>query len=339
MPSAVACGRGAVPWAEKVAAVSGFERDRLGRYRIERLLGRGAMGEVLLGRDADTGRLAAIKTLSLSDEFSGDELIEARARFTREADAARRLQHPDIVAVYDAGQDDGLAYIAMEYVAGLDLQRYTHAGHLLSLPLVVHIGSRVANALAHAHSQGVIHRDIKPANVMIDASAGVVKVTDFGVAHIADACRTRTGMVLGTPTCMSPEQLSGQRVDGRSDLYSLGVLLFQLLTGALPHHGESMARLMYAIVNERAPDVRTLRPEVPPALASVLAQALAKPPGVRYADGLQLAQALDAVAALWPDRPLTLSDEAAPAVATPGVDAFASTVNLSRPDSGHNSGL
>ncbi len=320
-----------------MAAVSGFERDRLGRYRIERLLGRGAMGEVLLGRDADTGRLAAIKTLSLSDEFSGDELIEARARFIREADAARRLQHPDIVAIYDAGQDDGLAYIAMEYVAGLDLQRYTHAGHRLSLPLVVHIGWRVANALAHAHSQGVIHRDIKPANVMINVSAGVVKVTDFGVAHIADACRTRTGMVLGTPTYMSPEQLSGQRIDGRSDLYSLGVMLFQLLTGALPHHGESMARLMYGIVNERAPDVRTLRPEVPPALASVLAQALAKPPEARHANGLQLAQALDAVAALWPARSLILSEEPAPAVATPEVDAFASTVKLSRPDSGHNS--
>ena len=318
---------------------AGFDRDRLGRYRIERLLGRGAMGEVLLGRDADTGRLAAIKTLSLSAEFSGDELTEARARFLREADAARRLQHPDIVAVFDAGQDDGLAYIAMEYVAGLDLQRYTHASQRLSMPLVVHIGRRVASALAHAHSQGVIHRDIKPANVMTDASTRVVKITDFGVAHIADACRTRTGMVLGTPTYMSPEQLSGQRVDGRSDLYSLGVMLFQLLTGSLPHRGESMAQRMYCIVNEVAPDVRTLRPEVPPALAGVLAQALAKPPGSRHADGLQLAQALDAVAALWPEHPLTLPDGAAPAGSTPGVDAFASTVTLSRPDSGHNSGL
>ena len=296
-----------------------FDRDRLGRYRIERLLGRGAMGAVVLGRDADTGRLAALKTLSLSSEFSADEVTEVRARFLREADAARRLQHPDIVAVYDTGQEAELAYIAMEYVAGRDLQQYTHVSQQLPLPWVVHIGSRVARALAHAHRQGVVHRDIKPANVLIDPKAGVVKVTDFGVARLADACRTRTGMLLGTPTYMSPEQLSGQRVDGRTDLYSLGVTLFQLLTGALPHRAESMARLMYGIVNEVAPDVRTLRPEVPPALAGVLAQMLAKTPEARHADGVQLALALDAVA--------------------PEVDAFASTVTLSRPDSGHNSDL
>ena len=317
---------------------SGFDRDRLGRYQIERTLGRGAMGAVVLGRDTHTGRLAALKTLSLSDEFSGAALSEARQRFLREVDAARRLQHPDIVAVYDAGEDDGLAYIAMEYIAGHDLLRHTQVGQWLPLPLVVHIGRRVASALAHAHSQGVVHRDIKPANVMIDLAAGVVKVTDFGIARITDACRTRTGMLLGTPTYMSPEQLSGQRVDGRADLYSLGVTLFQLLTGALPHRAESMARLMYCIVNEVAPDVRTLRPEVPPALAAALAQALAKSPEARHADGLQLAAALDAVAALWPGHPLTLSD-GAPAAGTPEVGAFAAAVTLSRADPGHNSGL
>ena len=137
-----------------------FDRDRLGRYRIERLLGRGAMGAVVLGRDVNTGRLAALKTLSLSSEFSADEVTEVRARFLREADAARRLQHPDIVAVYDTGQEAELAYIAMEYVAGRDLQQYTHASQQLPLPLVAHIGSRVARALAHAHRQGVVHRDI-----------------------------------------------------------------------------------------------------------------------------------------------------------------------------------
>lgn len=318
--------------------VPGFDRDRLGRYQVERLLGRGAMGAVVLGRHADTGRLVAIKTLSLSREFSGDELTEARQRFFREAEAARRLQHPDIVAVCDAGEDEGLAYIAMEYVTGHDLQPYTQASQWLPLPLVVHIGRRVANALAHAHSQGVVHRDIKPANVMIDLEAGVVKVTDFGIARITDACSTRTGIVLGTPSYMSPEQLSGQRVDGRSDLYSLGVMLFQLLTGVLPHRAESMARLMYGIVNEVAPDVRTLRPEVPPALASVLAQALAKSPAARHADGLQMAATLDAAAALWPGHTLTLPDGATPSTAAPERDAFAATVKLSRLDPGHNSG-
>ena len=312
---------------------SGFDRDRLGRYQIERLLGRGAMGAVVLGRDTESGQRVAIKTLSLSDEFSSDALIEARQRFFREADAAHRLQHPDIVAVYDVGEDDGLAYIAMEYVAGHDLQRHTAVSDGLPLPLVVHIGSRVASALAHAHRQGVVHRDIKPANVMIDLAAGVVKVSDFGIARIADACRTRTGMLLGTPTYMSPEQLSGQHVDGRADLYSLGVTLFQLLTGMLPHRTESMARLMYCIVNEAAPDVRTLRPEVPAALAGVLAQALAKDVKARHANGLQLAEALNEVAALWPDA---LPPSAA---ATPEVGALAATVKLSRPDPGHNSGL
>lgn len=319
--------------------VRGGDRDRLGRYRIERLLGRGAMGAVVLGRDEDTGRLAAIKTLSLAAGFSADEVAEARARFFREAEAARRLQHPDIVAIYDAGQDGEVAYIAMEYVPGHDLQRHTQPSQQLPLPLVVHIGARVAGALAHAHSQGVVHRDIKPANVMIDAAAGVVKVTDFGVACIADARRTRTGMVLGTPAHMSPEQLAGQRVDGRSDLYSLGVMLFELLTGVQPHRGESMAQTMYRIVNETAPDVRTLRPEVPPALASVLAQVLSKSPEMRHADGVQLAQALDAVAALWPDHPLALPDGVSPVTVTPELDAFAATVTLSRPDPGHNSGL
>ena len=317
----------------------GVERERLGRYRIERPLGRGAMGEVLLGRDEDTGRLAAIKTLSLAAGFSAEELTEARERFFREAEAARRLRHPDIVTIYDTGQAGPLAYIAMEYVAGHDLQRHTQVGHLLPLPLVVHIGARVARGLAHAHSQGVVHRDIKPANVMIEAASGVVKVTDFGVARIADARRTRTGMVLGTPTHMSPEQLSGQHVDGRSDLYSLGVMLFQMLTGTQPHRGESMAQTMYRIVNDAAPDVRTLRPEVPPLLASVLAQVLSKSPEARHADGVQLAQALDAVAALWPDPPLTLPDGAVPAAVTPEADAFAATVTLSRPDPGHNSEL
>ena len=274
----------------------GPEYRRVGPYEVERLLGRGATGAVLLGREAGTGRRVAIKTLSLSGGSSGDELTEARQRFMREALAARRLQHPDIVALYEAGEDHGLAYIAMEYVAGHDLQRHTVAGDLLPMPVVVHIGARVAHALAHAHTQGVVHRDIKPANVLVDLAAGVVKVTDFGIAHIADACLTRTGLVLGTPAYMAPEQLSGQRVDGRTDLYALGVTLFQLLTGALPHHAESPARLMYSIVNDVVPDVRTLRPEVPPALAGVLAQALAKPPEARHADAAQLAAALNDIA-------------------------------------------
>jgi serine/threonine-protein kinase len=274
------------------------ERATLGRYRLERQLGRGSMGAVYLGHDPQIGRAVAIKTLVLSREFEGQELAEARSRFFREAEMAGRLRHPDIVAIFDAGEEAGLAFIAMEYVKGHDLLRHTLPGRLLPVPVVLDTLARVALALGYAHSQGVVHRDIKPANVMIDPDSGAIKVTDFGIASISNACRTRTGLVLGTPSFMSPEQMAGRRVDGRTDLYSLGVMMFQLLTGALPHAAESMAQLMNQIANEPAPDVRTLRPELPEALANVVALALEKRPEVRYADGAQMASDLRAVVTL-----------------------------------------
>ncbi len=186
----------------------------------------------------------------------------------------------------------------------------------------------MAEALSYAHSQGVVHRDIKPANVMVDTEGSSVKVMDFGVARVDDASRTRTGIVLGTPSFMSPEQMSGRRTDGRSDLYSLGVMLFQLLTGTLPFEGGSMAELMRRIVNEPAPDVRALRPELPQALADVVALALEKRPEVRYADGVQMAQDLRAVAAamLAPAPPQAVQE-----------DAFEKTVTFARIEPRHNS--
>jgi len=279
------------------------ERAALGRYRIERELGRGSMGNVYLAHDPQIGRPVALKTMRLSREFEGQELAEARARFFREAEMAGRLRHPDIVAIFDAGEEAGLAYIAMEYVQGHDLLRYTLPGRLLPVPVVLDTLARVALALHHAHQQGVVHRDVKPANVMIDSASGAIKVTDFGIASITNSCRTRTGLVLGTPSFMSPEQMAGRRVDGRTDLYSLGVMLFQLLTGALPHASESMSQLMYQIANETAPDVRSLRPELPETLANVVALALEKRPEVRYADGAQIAADLKAVAALMAAAP------------------------------------
>ena len=180
------------------------DRATLGRYRIDRQLGRGSMGAVYLGHDPKIGRQVAIKTMALSQEFDGAELAEARARFFREAETAGRLQHRDIVTIFDAGEDQDLAYIAMEFLKGHDLQRYTRAAQLLPVPVVLGTVARVAEALAYAHSQGVVHRDIKPANVMIDPQTECVKVTDFGIARITDASRTRTGMVLGTPSYMSP---------------------------------------------------------------------------------------------------------------------------------------
>lgn len=309
-----------------------LQRTSLGRYRIDRAIGRGSMGAVFLGLDPMLGRQVAIKTMALGQEFAGAELEEAKQRFFREAETAGRLQHRDIVTIYDAGEDQDLAYIAMEFLKGHDLQRHTQASQLLPVPVVLRIGARVADALAYAHSQGVIHRDVKPANVMLHLPTGAVKVTDFGIARITDASRTRTGMVLGTPSFMSPEHLAGQRVDGRTDLYSLGVMLFQLLTGQLPFQAESMARLMYRIANDEAPDVRTLRPELPAALAAVLAQALAKQPAARHADGGRMAAELRAVDAagggpLWAgSTPAVDAPVAGPAPAGLGSDPVAAAV-------------
>jgi len=311
------------------------DRSTLGRYRLERQLGRGSMGTVYLGHDPQIGRRVAIKTMALSREFEGSELAEARERFFREAEMAGRLQHPDIVTIFDASEDQGLAFIAMEFVDGHDLLRHTLLGRLLPVPVVLQIVARVARALAHAHSQGVVHRDVKPANVMIDPDTDAVKVTDFGIARITDACRTRTGLVLGTPSFMSPEQMAGRRIDGRTDLYSLGVMLFQLLTGGLPHQSESMAELMRSIVNDTAPDVRTLRPELPEALANVVALALEKRVELRYADGSQMADDLLAVARLMEAMP-------APALPAAGVNGasptarFDATAEFSRGDPRHN---
>ena len=273
------------------------ERSTLGRYRIERQIGRGAMGAVYLGVDPHNDQPVAIKTMALAAEFSGADLEDVRERFFREARTAGRLHHPDIVAIHEAAEDAGIAYIAMEYLSGCDLQRHTRAGQLLPVADVLHMGQRVAEALAYAHGQGVIHRDVKPANVMIDAAKGMVKVTDFGIACITDASSTRTGMMLGTLSYSSPEQLSGRRVDGRADLYSLGVTLFQLLTGRLPHEAEAMGKLLYAIVNEPAVDVRSLRPELPEPLARLLAKVMSKQPEARHGDGRELAAELRDVAA------------------------------------------
>jgi serine/threonine-protein kinase len=324
--------------ASTSAAEPAPDRTTLGRYRIDRQIGRGSMGAVYLGHDPKISRQVAIKTMALSQEFDGAALAEARERFFREAETAGRLQHRDIVTIFDAGEDQGLAYIAMEYLKGHDLQRHTTASNLLALPDVLNIVARVADALAYAHTQGVVHRDIKPANVMIDPGVNGVKVTDFGIARITDSSRTRTGMVLGTPSFMSPEQMSGRRVDGRSDLYSLGVMLFQLLTGQLPHSAESMAKLMYQIANEPAPDVRTLRPDLPQALGDVVALALEKRPEVRYADGRQLALDLRTVAAACGPAEAG-SPPAASDAPTPESNGFAATVKLSRSDPRHNSSI
>jgi eukaryotic-like serine/threonine-protein kinase len=271
---------------------SQVEKPMLGRYQVEKELGKGAMGVVYLGRDPKINRVVAIKTMALSQEFDGDELVEVKARFFREAETAGRLNHQNIVTIFDAGEEHDLAYIAMEYLKGKDLVPYTKANSLLPLAQVMGIAARVADALDYAHKNQVVHRDVKPANIMVELANEQVKVTDFGIARITDASRTKTGMVLGTPSYMSPEQLTGQKVDGRSDLFSLGVTLYQLACGRLPFDGDSMAQLMFRIANEAHPDIRDIRPEVPECLAVIIDRALVKDIGKRYQTGGEMARDL-----------------------------------------------
>jgi serine/threonine-protein kinase len=268
----------------------------LGRYEIEREIGKGAMGVVYLGRDPKINRVVAIKAIPLAKEFEEEDLAEARARFFREAEMAGRLNHPAIVTVYDAGEDQGLAYIAMEYLRGQHLSHFAESGRLLPPRTVMLLAARVADALHYAHRQNVVHRDIKPANIMFDPDTDELKITDFGIARLTDASRTKTGIVLGTPSFMSPEQLEGRSLDGRSDLFALGVSLYQLLTGQLPFRADSMPRLMQKIATEPHSPINLVRPDLPPCIVGIVDKVLAKSPEDRYQNGAELAAALRACA-------------------------------------------
>ena len=268
------------------------EKPMLGRYQVEKELGKGAMGVVYLGKDPKIGRVVAIKTMALSQEFEPDELDEVKTRFFREAETAGRLNHPNIVTIFDAGEEHDLAYIAMEFLKGKDLTPHVKPQTRLPLPIAMSIVARVADALDYAHRQSVVHRDIKPANVMYDPQTDTVKVTDFGIARITDSSKTKTGMVLGTPSYMSPEQLAGKKIDGQSDLFSLGVTLYQLCCGSLPFTGESMAQLMFKIANEQPIDPVSLNPALPDCLVAIIQKALAKDKEERYRAGEEMARAL-----------------------------------------------
>ncbi|HMN43409.1 MAG TPA: serine/threonine-protein kinase [Povalibacter sp.] len=267
------------PWGEQSPPSLG---RKLGRYELERELGKGAMGVVYLGRDPNINRVVAIKAIPLADEFEEQDLEEARARFFREAEMAGRLNHPAIVTVYDAGEDQGLAYIAMEYLRGQHLSSYTDSAKLLPPKTVMTLVARTAEALHYAHRQNVVHRDIKPANIMFNAETDELKITDFGIARLTDTSRTKTGIVLGTPSFMSPEQLEGRNLDGRSDQFALGISLYQLLTGQLPFRAESMPRLMQKIATEPHTPIRLIRPELPDGIDAIIDRVLAKSADDRY---------------------------------------------------------
>lgn len=268
------------------------QKPMLGRYEIEREIGRGAMGVVYLGRDPRIGRTVAIKTLALEGTLEGQTLEEIKARFLREAETAGRLKHGNIVIVHDVGEEDDIAWIAMDYLEGTPMSAHVQPDNLLPPAEVLAVMAQVADALDHAHGQGVVHRDVKPENILYDRKRGVATVTDFGVASVSDHHKTRTGTILGTPSYMSPEQVAGRRVDARSDIFSAGVTLYQLLTGVLPFDGDSLSNLMYRIANERHREVRRVRRELPTCATTITNRALAKEPDRRYTSAAQLARAL-----------------------------------------------
>ncbi len=266
--------------------------QRMGRYIIERRIGRGAMGAVYLAKDPRINRAVALKAIPIEKEFEDEELKEARLRFYREAESAGRLTHPNIITVFDAGEDKGLAYIAMEFMPGIALKSYTDPKKLLAPKRALELCAATAEGLDYAHNQGVIHRDIKPANLLYNPKDGTVKISDFGVARMTDNNKTKTGIVLGTPMYMSPEQLGADELTGLSDLFSLGVTLYELLVGEVPFKASNIAVLMTKITTEDPAPVSSRRAGIPPSVDAVLAKALAKRPEDRFSCGAEMAIAL-----------------------------------------------
>lgn len=265
----------------------------LGRYRIDRVLGRGGMGVVYVGHDPQIDRPVAIKTIALQ-ALSADEQAMFEARFHAEMRSSGRLQHHNIAALYDTGRDGGTAFIVMELVDGQDLRRRLAAGERFTMAQALDIMTQLLAALAFAHRHHVIHRDVKPANVML-RDDGVVKLCDFGVARLTDADATRTqGLVVGSLGYASPEQIAGQPLDERTDVFSAGVVLFELLTGRPPFQGRTDAEVLHRISTFEAPSARALNAAVPPELDAAVRQALARDPDQRFASADDFARALRA---------------------------------------------
>ncbi len=262
-------------------------------YRLLRAIGRGASSTVYLAEHEVSRQVVAMKLMPLPPGKAG---VAAGKRFEAAAQAAAGLKHPGIVEVLAFGTQDALAWMTMEAVPGTDLVRYTRQPHLLPEPVVLLLTGRLASALAFAHRQGVVHRDIKPANVLVNWAADTVKLADFGLARTDTSSHTGTGIVMGTPAYMAPEQLAGAVPTSASDMYELGIMLFELLCGRLPHEGPSMGELLRQVASEAPPDLLALRPSLPPALAQLLERMLAKTPGARPTDGMAVAEELRGLA-------------------------------------------
>jgi serine/threonine-protein kinase len=262
-------------------------KPSLGRYEILEELGRGAMGIVYKGRDPKLNRVTAIKTIRFTDDFDEEQAAKIREQFYREAEVVAKLSHPNIVTIYDVGEDLDLSYLAMEYLEGESLETFARKESLLSIRKSIDVTAQVCDALAYAHNHGIVHRDIKPANIMI-LKNGLVKVTDFGIARATASSKTRTGVIKGTPYYMSPEQISGMKVDGRSDIFSLGIVFYQLLTGELPFGGENLAAIMYQITTVEPEPPTTHNPKIYKAAVAILNRALEKSLESRYQGAKQM---------------------------------------------------
>jgi eukaryotic-like serine/threonine-protein kinase len=269
------------------------ERDttnRLGRYEIVGELGKGAMGVVYCARDPMLDRTVAIKTINM--EFAHEEMAEYEARFYTEAKAAGGLNHPNIVTIYDIGKNEKIAYMAMELLQGKELKTMIAPGRPLPVTYAVDIAAQIAEGLGYAHEHGIVHRDIKPANIMI-VRGGLVKITDFGIARMrTTSVQTEIGIVLGSPRYMSPEQVAGKRSEPRSDTFSLGVILYEMVTGKAPFNGEDVISVMFQILNFIPPPASSMNSEVPSMLDFIVAKALAKAPADRYGSAREMASDL-----------------------------------------------
>ena len=260
--------------------INGTSVNMFGRYEILSELGQGAMGTVYKARDPMLDRIVAIKTINLT--LPKEELAEYEARFYQEAKAAGGLSHRNIVTIHDIGRSDRVAYMAMEFLEGQELRRLIQSRVPIQLTHALDIGAQVADGLQFAHDGQIIHRDIKPANIMV-LNDGLVKITDFGIARMRNnEIKTMTGMILGSPKYMSPEQVSGKRADTRSDIFSLGVVLYEMLTGTSPFVADNIHGVMYQTMNFNPPAPRTLNPELPDVLNFIIAKALAKNLDDRY---------------------------------------------------------
>jgi len=257
------------------------EIKNIGKYKISGEIGMGAMGIVYKGEDPLIGRTVAIKTIRFDPIKQKSEQDQDRKRFIREAHSAGNLSHPNIVTIYEVGEDDGLIYIVMEYVAGQSLDVFLESNKDLPLPEIIRLISRIGKALDYAHKRGVVHRDVKPANILVDEE-GNPHLVDFGIARVSTSTMTQTRMVMGTPYYMSPEQISGKSVDNRADVFSLGVVLYEMLTRRKPFPGDNITTVIYKIINEEPLPVRDFRDSLPPDLEQVLQKALAKRPEIRY---------------------------------------------------------